>query len=152
MNATCAGLWPAEVIPRCEMVRADCASRHHVLPSSSSTFAWLEPMPRSRDLTLACKTERRDDALELGSLEEVKMSSPEASGSVRYRTLAVRLTALRAPLPENSNDFALLCAQVYAERCHRGSFVDQDQCRASSPPARAPQRRSASFSGQCAHA
>ena len=70
----------------------------------------------------------------------------------RQGTLTARLSALRTPLPENSNDFGLLCAQVYAEMGHRGSFVDQDQCRASSPPARAPQRRSASFGGQCAHA
>ena len=61
----------------------------------------------------------------------------------RQGTLTARLSALRTPLPENSNDFGLLCAQVYAEMGHRGSFVDQDQCRASSPPAAQPERHSA---------
>ena len=36
---------------------------------------------------MARKTERRDDALELSSVEEVKVSSPAASGSVRYARL-----------------------------------------------------------------
>ena len=41
-------------------------------------------MPSSRDLVLACKTERRDNALELSSVEEMKMSSPGHSGAVHY--------------------------------------------------------------------
>ena len=41
-------------------------------------------MASSRDLILSCKTERRDDALELSSLQEMKVSSPEESGSIRY--------------------------------------------------------------------
>ena len=41
-------------------------------------------MPSSRDLFLACKTERRDNALELSSVEEMKVSSPGHSGAVRY--------------------------------------------------------------------
>ena len=97
--------------------------------------------------------ERRDDSLDLSSVEEMKVSSPEHSGAVRYvRLPSVRLTALRAPLPENSNDFAMLCAQVYAERCHRGSFVNLQQCRASSQPAGALQGRSVRFGGRPARA
>ena len=41
-------------------------------------------MPSSRDLFLASKTERRDNALELSSVEEMKVSSPGHSGAVRY--------------------------------------------------------------------
>ena len=41
-------------------------------------------MASSRDLILSCKTERRDDALELSSLQEMKVSSPGHSGSIRY--------------------------------------------------------------------
>ena len=41
-------------------------------------------MASCRDLTLARKTERRDDALDLSSLEDMKVSSPAASGSLRY--------------------------------------------------------------------
>ena len=41
-------------------------------------------MPSSRDLIFACKTERRDDSLDLSSVEEMKVSSPEHSGTVRY--------------------------------------------------------------------
>ena len=41
-------------------------------------------MPHCRDLILSCKTERRDDTLELSSLQEMKVSSPEESGSIRY--------------------------------------------------------------------
>ena len=41
-------------------------------------------MASSRDLKYAWKTERRDDTLELSSLQEMKVSSPEESGSIRY--------------------------------------------------------------------
>ena len=48
-------------------------------------------------------------------VQEMQVSSPARGKRVRpLHTLAARLTALRAPLPENSSDFGLLCAQVYA--------------------------------------
>ena len=146
------GLWPAEVIPRCEMVRADPASRHRVLASSSLTFGTVRTdaaVSRSQIGVQNGALRRRTGA------ELSRRGEDELARSKRIRrqgTLTARLSALRTPLPENSNDFGLLCAQVYVAMGHRGSFVDQDQCRASSPPARAPQRRSASFGGQCAHA
>ena len=40
-------------------------------------------MASSRDLKSAWKTERRDDTLELSSLQDMKVSSPEESGTVR---------------------------------------------------------------------
>ena len=59
--------------------------------------------------------------------------------------LTARLSALRTPLPENSNDFGLLCAQEtnYAEIGHRGSFVDQHQCSCAGRARRQPERHSA---------
>jgi hypothetical protein len=146
------GLWPAEVTRGDKMVRAERASRLRVVTGSSLTFA-------------SCRTDaavsRSQFGVQNGALrrragaELSRRGEDELARGKRIRrqgTLTARLSALRTPLPENSNDFGLLCAQVYKEMGHRGSIVDQDQCRASSPPARAPQRRSASFSGQCAHA
>ena len=66
---------------------------------------------------------------------------PPASPCSAHPSLKTRMT-----LP------CFVHTQVYAERCHRGSLVDQEQCRASSQPARAQQGHSASFSGRPARA
>ena len=110
-------------------------------------------MPSSRDLVLACKTERRDNALELSSLcrrDEDELAWAQRSRPLR--TLAARLALLRAPVNENSNDFGLLCAQVYPQTGHRSSSVDFQQCRASLQPVQARQGGSASFNGRPARA
>ena len=146
------GLWPAEVIPRCEMVRADCASRHHVLPSSSATFASARTdaaFSRSH-FGVQNGAPRRRAGAGLSRRCEDELARGKRIRPVR--TLAVRLTALRAPLPENPNGFSLLCAQVYAYTGHRSSFVDFQQCRASLQPVQARQGGSASFSGRPARA
>ena len=146
------GLWPAEVTPRCEMVRADRASRHHVLPSSSATFASARTdaaFSRSHFGVQNGAPRRRAGA---GLSRRGEDELARAQRIRQLRTLAARLAALRAPLPENSSDFAMLCAQVYVERCHRGSFVNLQQCRASSQPAGALQGRSVRFSGRPARA
>ena len=146
------GLWPAEVIPRCEMVRADRASRHHVLPSSSATFG----TPRSERLFSSSHfgvqngAPRRRAQAQLSGRYEGELARSKRNRPLR--TLAARLTALRAPLPENPNGFSLLCAQAYAYTGHRSSFVDFQQCRASLQPVKARQGGSASFSGRPARA
>ena len=146
------GLWPAEVTPRCEMVRAKPACRSRVLMSSSLTLCPSRSDAQfSRSLFGAENgAPRRRAGAGLSRRGEDELARGKRIRPVR--TLAVRLTALRAPLPENSNDFAMLCAQVYAERCHRGSFVNLQQCRASSQPAGALQGRSVRFSGRPARA
>ena len=144
--------WPAEVIRAFEMVRAECASRSRVTMSFSLTLC-----PSRSDAQFSRShfcvqngAPRRLAGPELCGRDEGELARAQRSRPLR--TLAARLTALRAPLPENSNDFALLCAQVYAERCHRGSFVNLQQCRASSQPAGALQGRSVRFSGRPARA
>ena len=140
------GLWPAEVIPRCEMVRADPASRHRVLASSSLTFGTVRTdaaVSRSQIGVQNGALRRRTGA------ELSRRGEDELARSKRIRrqgTLTARLSALRTPLPENSNDFGLLCAQVYASSGNCDRFVDQDQHRASSQPVEARQAGSARFS------
>ena len=106
------GLWPAEVTPGCEMVRAKPACRSRVLMSSSLTlcpsrsdaqfsrslFGVQNGAPRQRAGAELCG---RDE----GELARAQRSRP-------LRTLAARLAALRAPVHEKSSDFGLLCAQV----------------------------------------
>ena len=140
------GLWPAEVIPRCEMVRADPASRHHVLASSSLTFGTVRTdaaVSRSQIGVQNGALRRRTGA------ELSRRGEDELARSKRIRrqgTLTARLSALRTPLPENSNDFGLLCAQVYASSGNYDTFVGQDQHRASSQPVDARQAGSARLS------
>ena len=140
------GLWPAEVIPRCEMVRADPASRHRVLASSSLTFGTVRTdaaVSRSQIGVQNGALRRRTGA------ELSRRGEDELARSKRIRrqgTLTARLSALRTPLPENSNDFGLLCAQVYASSGNCDRFVDQDQHMASSQPVEARQAGSARFS------
>ena len=141
-------LWPAEVTRGDEMVRAKPACRSRVLMSSSLTlcpsrsdaqfsrslFGVQNGAPRQRAGAELCG---RDE----GELARAQRSCP-------LRTLAARLAALRAPLPENSSDFGLLCAQVYPQTGHRSSSVDFQQCRASLQPVQARQGGSASFNGR----
>ena len=80
------------------------------------------------------------------------------------RTLAARLAALRTPLPEKSSDFGRCFVHMSMQKWaievpsfHVDQPIRKDQSVhgelvTSSPPALAPQGRSASFSGQCAHA
>lgn len=146
------GLWPAEVIPRCEMVRADPASRHRVLASSSLTFGTVRTdaaVSRSQIGVQNGALRRRTGA------ELSRRGEDELARSKRIRrqgTLTARLSALRTPLPENSNDFGLLCAQVYPHTGHFSSSLDFQQCRASLQPAQARQGGLASFSGRPARA
>ena len=134
------------------MVRAERASRFRVLTGSSVTFSSAQSDGQFSRSQIGTENgaPRRHAGAELFARHEGELARGKRIRPLR--TLAARLTVLRAPLPENSNDFALLCAQVYAERCHRGSLVDQEQCRASSQPARAQQGHSASFSGRPARA
>ena len=134
------------------MVRAERASRFRVITGSSLTFSSARSdgqFSRSHFVVQNGAPRRRAGA-GLSRRGEDELARGKRIRPVR--TLAVRLTALRAPLPENSNDFAMLCAQVYAERWHRGSFVNLQQCRASSQPAGALQGRSVRFSGRPARA
>ena len=145
-------LWPAEVTRGDEMVRAKPACRSRLLMSSSLTlcpsrsdaqfsrslFGVQNGAPRQRAGAELCG---RDE----GELARAQRSCP-------LRTLAARLAALRAPLPENSSDFGLLCAQVYPHTGHRSSSLDFQQCRASLQPAQARQGGLASFSGRPARA
>ena len=91
------------------MVRPDRASRHRVLASSSVTFA-------------SCQTDaavsRSQFGVQNGALrrragaELSRRGEDELARGKRIRrqgTLTARLSALRTPLPENSNDFGLLC-------------------------------------------
>ena len=94
------------------MVRAKPACRSRLLMSSSLTlcpsrsdaqfsrslFGMQNGAPRQRAGAELCG---RDE----GELARAQRSCP-------LRTLAARLAALRAPLPENSSDFGLLCAQT----------------------------------------
>ena len=140
------GLWPAEVIPRYEMVRADRASRFRVLTGYSPTFA------AGRSVVYNLRSQfgtgngapRQRAGAELSTRHEGELACRQQIRPLP--TLAARLIALRAPLPENSNDFGLLCAQVYASSGHCDTFVGQDQHRASSQPVEARQAGSARFS------
>ena len=141
-------LWPAEVIRGDEMVRAERASRFRVITGSSLTFSSARSdgqFSRSHFVVQNGAPRRRAGA-ELSGRDEGELARAQRSRPLR--TLAVRLTALRAPLPENPNGFSLLCAQVYAYTGHRSSFVDFQQCRASLQPVQARQGGSASFSGR----
>ena len=140
------GLWPAEVIPRYEMVRADRASRFRVLTGYSPTFA------AGRSVVYNLRSQfgtgngapRQRAGAELSTRHEGELACRQQIRPLP--TLAARLIALRAPLPENSNDFGLLCAQVYASSGHCDTFVGQDQHRASSQPVDARQAGSARLS------
>ena len=91
---------------------------------------------------------------------EVAIGSSRGKRHGRAREHTKAAGALRAHHLVTSSDFALLslCTdrQVYVcgkvPSSHRGSCVDQEQCRARSQSARAQQGRSASFSGQPARA
>ena len=113
------GLWPAEVIPRYEMVREDRASRFRVLTGYSPTFA------AGRSVVYNLRSQfgtgngapRQRAGAELSTRHEGELACRQQIRPLP--TLAARLIALRAPLPENSNDFGLLCAQVYATSMHQ---------------------------------
>ena len=144
------GLWPAEVIPRCEMVRADPASRHHVLASSSLTFGTVRTdaaVSRSQ-IGVQNGALRRRTGAELSRRGEDELArSKRIRRLSRYaHRLPQCLSALHTPLTENSNDFGLLCAQVYASSGNYDTFVGQDQHRASSQPVDARQAGSARLS------
>ena len=96
------------------MVRADHASRFRVLTGSSPTFS----SARSDGLFSRSHPGTENRALRrCAGAELCARDAGELARGKRVRplhTLAARLTALRAPLHENSSDFGVLCAQVYA--------------------------------------
>ena len=128
------------------MVRADRASRFRVLTGYSPTFA------AGRSVVYNLRSQigtgngapRQRTGAELSTRHEGELACRQQIRPLP--TLAARLIALRAPLPENSNDFGLPCAQVYASSGHCDTFVGQDQHRASSQPVEARQAGSARFS------
>jgi hypothetical protein len=146
------GLWPAEVTPCSEMVRAERASLSRVRMSSSLTFASARPDAQVLRSLFGAESgaPRRSARAELYGRSEGELARGKRIRPLR--TLAARLAALRAPLPENSSDFGLLCAQVYPHTGHRSSSLDFQQCRASLQPAQARQGGLASFSGRPARA
>ena len=106
--------WAAEVTPGYEMVRADHASRVRVLTGSSATLTTSPsevPLSRSH-LCVQNGAPRCRAQAELSGRVEGELARGQRN--LPLRTLAVRLTALRAPLLENSSDFGVLCAQAYA--------------------------------------
>ena len=113
-----------------------CPSRSGSAQFSRSDVGVQNGVPRRAGPGAAELCHGRDE----GELARAQRSRP-------LRTLAARLTAHRAPLPENPN-----CAQVYAYTGrftgNHSSFVDFQQCRASLQPAQARQGGSASFSGR----
>ena len=149
------GLWPAEVTRGDKMVRAERASRLRVVTGSSLTFA-------------SCRTDaavsRSQFGVQNGALrrragaELSRRGEDELARGKRIRrqgTLTARLSALRTPLPENSNDFGLLCGLCTGlcikwqlrQICGSGSL---DQHRASSQPVEARQAGSARLRVQLA--
>ena len=134
------------------MVRADRARRSLLLASSSVTFSSASTdaaLWRSHFCVQSEAPRQHAEAKLSGRYE------PELARGKRIRRqgmLVARLTALRAPLPENSSDFGLLCAQVYPHTGHFSSSLDFQQCRASLQPAQARQGGLASFSGRPARA
>ena len=108
------GLWPAEVTPCSEMVRAERASLSRVLMSSSLTFASARPDAQVLRSLFGAESgaPRRSARAELYGRSEGELARGKRIRPLR--TLAARLAALRAPLHEKSSDFALLCAQVCA--------------------------------------
>ena len=134
------------------MVRADHDRRFRVLTGSSATFssARSEAQFSRSHFGVQNGAPRRHAGAELCGRDEGELA--RAQRSCPLRTLAARLAALRAPLPENSSDFGLLCAQVYPHTGHRSSSLDFQQCRASLQPVQARQGGLASFSGRPARA
>ena len=84
--------------------------------------------------------------------QELAIGSSRGKRQGRARDHTKSAGALRAPVHENSNDFGVLCAQVYPQTGHRSSSVDFQQCRASLQPVQARQGGSASFNGRPARA
>ena len=70
-------------------------------------FPRLDPMASSRDLKSAWKTERRDDTLELSSLQDMKVSSPEESGS--FRCICMPPASTRSAHPSMKTRMTLTC-------------------------------------------
>ena len=103
-------LWPAEVTPAFETVRAERGSRFRVTMSSSLTFG----TPRSdaqfsrSHFVVQNGAPRRRDGAQLSGRDEGELARSKRNRPLH--TLAARLTALRTPLPENPSGFGLLCA------------------------------------------
>ena len=127
--------WPAEVTRAFDMVRADRARRSRVLTGSSLTFGTARSDAQFLRSQIGAENgaPRQRAGAELSAGHEGELARSKRIPLLH--ALASHVTALRTPLPKNSSDFGLLCAQVYATTGHCSSLVDFQQCRARFQPA-----------------